>query len=518
MGNRAEVIVSRGTAGPISFGPVDGPKLFLAVLANRGEEDVPTLITSEGDFVNKFGGATRFADGDRYSVGYEVLKHFFAKQGRRCVVSRIVGASAVAALSTLVDRAGAPLDTLTITAKGAGTWGNRIDVTIADGTNADTFKLTVQAYDFDDTTLIDTEVFDNLKMVSGLLNTVNNQSRYVRLTDLASVTAAPANRPANGTYDLGTDGSAATLGVDNNAPAAADIVGTSVSGVKTGLKAFRDGGLGWGWIAAPDLDADALVVSELEAQTEPYFRQYLTSADEGATVATAQTQRAAHDSVEVGFYFPRWRVQDVRTDEIKTIPIVGLVAGVWTRVANEKGPGKNPAGLDFRLTHGLGLETQINGQPLVDSGVAETLLAAGVNPLWDPTGTGNQVMGARSATTETAWLYMNAAYLFNLIGFTAYTNLQQFIYEVADDLFFVNLRLGIRAFMVDLHAKGAFNGSIPGPNEEPDPSIHAFAVEASADLLTPVDIATGNVRVKIWYRPAGTAETILTEVAKQNEV
>lgn len=518
MGDRAEVITTRGTAGPIAFGQPGAARFFCAVLANRGEENVPVPCTSFPAFTRVFGEATKFSDGNRWSTGAEEIKKYFEKGGRQAIVTRIVGTNAVTADSTIVDQDGTPEDTITVTAKGAGTWGNRVDVTFADGTLSNTFKMTVEVYDFDDSTLLDTEVFDNLKVLSGDIAKVNNQSQYVRLTDEGSSTAAPDNRPANAAYDLGADGSAATAGVDDNAPAAALIVGTSSSGVRTGLKSFRDEGLGFGFIVAPDLDTDATVVSELQSQAASYFRQYLSATDEGANVAAAGTQRGNHDSIQVGFSYPRMKVRDALTDEVKTIPGVGFIAGAWSKVIGEKGPGKNPAGRDFRLTHALGLETQTNGQPLVDSGVAESLLAQGINPWWDADGNGPTLLGARTAGSETAWRYMAQTHLYNLIAYSARVNLQQFIYEVADPLLFQNIKLGIRAFLIDLWNAGAFNGAIPAENEDPDPAVHAFAVDCSEELLSALDKQNGNLRVKIWFRSALVAETIYVDVAKQTEL
>ena len=63
----------------------------------------------------------------------------------------------------------------------------------------------------------------------------------------------------------------------------------------------------------------------------------------------------------------------------------------------------------------------------------------------------------------------------------------------------------------------AFRGETPLPGEDPDPEVHAFGVACNEDMLSDDDKNNGVVRTEVWYRPAGTAETIYSRVAKRNE-
>jgi len=459
-------------------------------------------------FEQAFGQATRFADGTRASMGYEVLKRFFEAGGRRAWVLRIVGENAATAQLDLEDRAGAPVDTLRVKAKGPGAWIEGYKLVVADGAQAGTFKITVQT-----SASVTLEVWDNITLTVQGLARVNDGSAYIELVNLNSATASPNNLPAAGTFTY-TSGEG---GVDDNAPAAAFIVGTDSGSAKTGLKAFRRRLYGRGFVCAPDLDSDATVKTELKAQTEAFFRMWLATSAAGASSATAITDRTTNvDAFNAAYYYPRRVAKNSFADRQEAIPLVGELAALWASVVEQKGPGKAPAGSDFVISGSL--ETGAGGQPLVDEGVAELLIANGINPIWDRNGSGARVWGARTATADTAWRYLHAAYLWCLIGDTFQALLDAMTYDIADGLFFTQVRQSLRAVLVDLHRARAFRGDLPPESEQADPAQHSFDIQCDETMLSASDREQGNVRVRAWFRPAGTAETIFIELAKQSEV
>lgn len=507
MGNAVGVFVTPGTVGPLAFGADPGDSLFIALLAERGPVNVPTLLTSFGAFTALFGGPTPRTAGTQYSAGYEVLRDFFAKGGRRAYVLRIAGA-AVAAAVALDDRATPTPDViLTVTAKGPGTWANALDFVIAAGTQADTYKLTLR--DAAGDTL---EVFDNLKSDDVSCERVNAQSAYINITrDTSNTTAAPDNLPALGTFDLNDT----TAGTDDNDPTNVEIVGTVSGSARTGLETLATFRYGRGLLVAPDLDSDATVIAKLKALSLPYFRVYLTSSQEGATLSTVLTQRAAHNADGTGFWFPRIRGVDEFNNQLKTWPALGQIAAIWLQEIAAKGAAKAPAGAAFRITGGLGLERQNNGMPLITEADAEILVAAGINPIWDRDNLGACSWGGRAATTSTAWKYLACAYVYCVIGNAIRTELDKLVYEVIGEEDFSAIYLGVYRFMADLHRAGTFRGALPDPYSVPDESADAFAIQCGPEFQTVTDNANGNIRVKLWFKEALTGETFLVEVAKQ---
>lgn len=521
MGNQVGVILQRATVGPLAIGEGSGDALFLAVTAERGLANVASgvnggflgranLITNMAQYETVFGGALPTG---RYSEGYEVAKAFFSKGGRRAWIIRLVGSSAAVAADVIIqDRDGTPEDTIEIAAKGPGTWGNALDIVISDGTLSPSTEYNIQVLDGNGDEL---EFHENIRHTTAGLEAVNSRSNYIVCTLLTNATPVEADkRPATGTVNLNDT----TVGVDDNSPSAADIVGTSVSGVNKGLKLFRDKTLGRGVTVAPGLDSDSTVVSEIDAHKLTYFRLYFSCADDDASVADAITQRADHDSRFTAFYYPRAVVADELTGELKQISPCGHIVADYFRMVQQKGLSKVPAGQDFKINFVKRLQAQVNGAPLIDSGVAETLNASHVNPIWDRDGTGPKVWGARAATTDAAWKYINTAYVWTVIAERAKLGLDQVVFEAIDEVLYNNIRMGLYNMMVGLYDQGAFAGVIPSPDEVPDPAVHGFGVFADLSLMSADDVTNGNLRCEIWYRPKGTAETVYCKVARQTEV
>lgn len=506
MANNVGVFVRPGTVGPLAFGPDPGDNLFCVLLAERGPANVPTLCTSYASFERQFGGATPRTAGTAYSSGSECLRHFFRKGGKRAYVLRVVG-EAVEAVTTLEDRAGTPADILDVTAKGPGTWANNYDLVIANGSVADTYKLTILNGDGDTV-----EVWDNLLPNDTDCARVTAGSSYVRLArKTANTTAAPDNLPATGTFNLGAD----TSGTNDNDPSAAEIIGTVTGSVRTGLQALKSYRYGRGAVIAPDLDTDSTVIDELEAISLPYFRVYYSSSQEGATLTTVLTQRAAHNNTGTGFCFPRCRDLDRLTLQAKTYPATGHIIADWWREIALKGPGKAPAGAGFQIDGVPGIERAANGEPLIAEADAEVLMARHINPIWDRNGLGNCVWGGRAATSDAAWGLLSAAYLYCLIGDNVQRALDPLVYEVVGAEQFNDVYLGVYAFMAALARRGAFRGNIPDAFSVPDEANDAFAVLVGEGIQRPEDNADRIVRVRIWFKEALTAETIDVEIAKQ---
>ena len=150
--------------------------------------------------------------------------------------------------------------------------------------------------------------------------------------------------------------------------------------------------------------------------------------------------------------------------------------------------------------------------------MAEDLVANGINPIYAKENGPARVWGVRAATEDAAWQYLHAAFLWCIIGSRGKQALDQVVLDISDALFFGQVELGLYNLLADLHDQRAFRGSLVSPGETADPAIHSFGVVANESLLSVADKENGNVRSRVWYRPAGVAETIYQDIAKQNEV
>lgn len=213
------------------------PTAVTAVLGvfERGPERVPTLITSPAEFRRVYGS---FITAGR---GPELIDGFFNNGGQVAYVSRTLHytdptdnqtGTGVVATFDIIDSAA--VATLQCDAKYFGTWGNDLQVTIADATNGDVEEFDLEVIEDG----ISREIFNNVSMddtharyVETIINAIDGTgSDYITVTDLDSITAPPGDRPANITASLASGDDGLTGIVDS------DFTGDEGAG--TGFHAF----------------------------------------------------------------------------------------------------------------------------------------------------------------------------------------------------------------------------------------------------------------------------------------
>jgi phage tail sheath protein FI len=177
---------------------------FIGITA-KGVPNKATFITSWSDFVRKFG----------YLIPGSYLPYavqqFFNNGGKRCYIVRVLSdaASRAALVNLPSQELNTPArDTLRISAKGNGAWGNALAVQIEDGSSNPTreFKIIV----FNEGEVV--ELFDNLSMDPAAENYVeseiNDASEYIEVVDLYAATAltngAAVHATATSTAALGS--------------------------------------------------------------------------------------------------------------------------------------------------------------------------------------------------------------------------------------------------------------------------------------------------------------------------
>jgi len=133
------VVTTGAVAGPSAPTRAPSSTYFVAGQAERGPTDRASAIRSLAEFTDLFGGRTT------YGALYDDLVTFFQEGGSRAYVTRVVGPAATtgALASPLMDRAGTPLATLTVTAASPGAWSSAVSVKVLDGSTAGTFRIQV---------------------------------------------------------------------------------------------------------------------------------------------------------------------------------------------------------------------------------------------------------------------------------------------------------------------------------------------------------------------------------------
>jgi phage tail sheath protein FI len=386
------------------------PALSTAVVGavgvtERGPVGHAVLVTSFEEFVDTFGGFTPNSD---LALAASA---FFENGGQTLWVVRTVhysdptdGTTKTSALATLTlkDRAGTPVNTLRVDGKWDGAYGNDVTIVIGPPTSgaAAEFNLTVE-----DNGLI-AEVFPNVSMdptkpsyVETLVNHPTNGSRLIAVTDLASATAAPNNRPSVGTFGPMTGGSDGLTGLVD-----ADFVGSDAG--KTGLHALdtvqqlsilivpgrATAAVHGAMITYCEVTRDKACFAVLDPPANQSATDIVTYAESTAAIL-GLTEFAA-------IYWPRVKVLNPSSAVFGTaanlvVPPSGHLAGVYARVDSSRPGGVYipPAGIENgQLLGVIGFETD----EVLSEAKRDLVFPKRINPLTVFPGAPRHIDGART--------------------------------------------------------------------------------------------------------------------------
>jgi hypothetical protein len=326
------VLVNTVTASVGSGGdPAAAGTFFLSGLAERGSTTEPVLVRSMSEAARLLGNRVT------YGAVHDQLETFFGESGGgRAYVARVVGPAATVGTLTLTDRAATPVPTLRVDASSPGPWSSDVTVEVMDGLLANTFTIIVRFRG-------ETETYANLASPADAV-IATAASGYVRLVNLGSTTAPPANNPAVRTataLSAGTDDRAAVV--------AADYV--------TALARFGPD-LGAGLVGIPGQPYTA-VGAGIAAHIRTHNRTGATAPAAGtgvtAAAAAARALRTTTGAEHLGFFYPWVTVSDGAGGQ-RTISPEGYVAGVRARDISRRGVGHPPAGEAALARHITGLE------------------------------------------------------------------------------------------------------------------------------------------------------------------
>lgn len=210
-------------------------------------------------------------------------------------------------------------------------------------------------------------------------------------------------------------------------------------------------------------------------------------------------------SANGGLYFPYLKVPDPILNKTRELPPSGTVAGLFSRIDQNRGVWKSPAGLEALLNNVGGV---------VESGVMTdqtqgTLNPKGVNCIRTFPGVGTVVFGARTQVTENPafqqWRYVAVRRTALFIEQTLLNNLGWVVFEPNDQPLWVAIRTSIESFMLTLFNQGAFQGSKPS---------QAFQVICDSTTTTQQDINNGVVNIVVAFAPLKPAEFVIIKISQ----
>ena len=212
--------------------------------------------------------------------------------------------------------------------------------------------------------------------------------------------------------------------------------------------------------------------------------------------------RARFDSSYAALHYPWLRVVDpLRRSGVATrdIPPSGHVAGQFAATDLAVGVHKAPANVELTWVQDLTVPVNASRHGLLNS--------AGVNAIRSIPGRGIRIMGARTMSSDTSWVYVNVRRLLIMIRKAFYLSTQWAVFEPNNALTRAKLRLSIVSFLLSLWQRGALMG---------DTADAAFRVKCDDDNNTAALRDAGQMLAQILVAPSQPFEFVEVRLGRED--
>ncbi|WP_372700023.1 phage tail sheath subtilisin-like domain-containing protein [Arthrobacter sp. JSM 101049] len=181
------------------------------------------------------------------------------------------------------------------------------------------------------------------------------------------------------------------------------------------------------------------------------------------------------------------------TDRFATVPASGFVAGVMARTDRLRGVHKAPGNESVSGVVGLSRTYTTRRQDLLNP--------AGVNLIRAFPGRGTRIWGARNATDDAIWRYINVRRLFNMIETSVDRATQWVVFEPNTAQTWIRVKVSVENFLEGQWRAGALAGATPD---------QAYRVRVGlGETMTETDIDLGYIITEVAIAPAKPAEFVV---------
>lgn len=563
---RAKSIEGVGTSTTAFVGPTrKGP-----FRATTDAQEVPEMLTSFGDFERIYGGISDLAlTGNPSDTNFlaHAVRAFFNEGGSRLYVSRVVGAGAATASGAITPAGTAAAEAAAFVARFPGSLGNGVVVvrevltpvaatamanaptgtllvTGAGGTTAFHLKVGNDWHPATDPAaaaeVAATLAADTPRIVSLLVVAIDADGEDLSFEGLGFdrshpawvghvMSATPARRADHlqNMFAITIGGNVSALelhtalftgattnaagqlersialagGLDGAAPVAANY--SLALGELSGLEDISI-------VAAPGSSAyaETQAINNLliaHAESRRAYRIAVLDLPRDQTPGQARTLRGLIDSRYAAVYYP-WVVvpnplarpgrEDIPRE--LALPPSGFVSGIYARNDVERGVWKAPANEVVRGA--LRFEIDVNFAQ------QEMLNPLGVNCLRYLSGRGFRVWGARLASSDPEWKYVNVRRYFNYLESSIDRGTQWAVFEPNGERLWANVRQTIADFLYNEWRNGALLGS---KTEE------AYFVRCDRSTMTQNDLDNGRLVCLIGVAVIKPAEFVIFRIGQK---
>ena len=267
-------------------------------------------------------------------------------------------------------------------------------------------------------------------------------------------------------------------------------------GNRTGLQAFIENST-ISMIAVPGV-TDPEVVVALVAHCENLKNRFAVIDMPGDMYKTEDLirYRGLIDSTYAAMYHPWIQVLDRSTGNAGFIPPSGAIMGVYSRTDIARGVHKAPANETIFCT---GLKTNYNKDE------QDILNPEGINLIRSFPGQGIRVWGARTASSNSAFKYVNVRRLFIFVEESIKANTNWVVFEPNDQMLWQRVALTVSSFLDGLWRNGMLAGST---------ASESYFVEIGTSTMTRDDIMNGRLICNIGIAPSRPAEFVIFRVTQ----
>lgn len=521
-------------------------------LAERGaSKGAPVLITGVAEFGRKYGGyLSEYTFGDyRYLAG--AVEQFFLNGGTRCYVARVLPSDAAAAEGSLGN--------LHLRAANEGSWGNHVEVTVSpveqkkmqllekigerryrakstDGFEAGSIVKAGETYnkieslfdkevmfeeefkeDMTDDSLIPEKVVYLAEMeirvrcqgeteIYSEVNMNGNSGSYVGNVLSVSEIVVAEITPGEGIMSpaellIGAPEGSVVLsggcdGTKEQITAETFIGIDNGAGQRTGIQAFLEN-TDTSILAVPGITIPEVVVS-LVSHCENARSRFavIDMPKDYSAKEELLTYRGLIDSTYAAMYHPWIQYFDRSGKKASYFPPSGAVMGVYARTDNNRGVHKAPANETVNCT-GLNIHFTKREQDIFNP--------AGVNLIRSIPGQGIRIWGARTASSNASFKYVNIRRLFIYVEESIKANTSWVVFEPNDSTLWSRVQISITSFLETAWRNGMFAG---------DTAETSFFVEIGTSTMTQDDIQNGRLICNIGIAPSRPAEFVIFRVTQ----
>jgi phage tail sheath protein FI len=296
-------------------------------------------------------------------------------------------------------------------------------------------------------------------------------------------------------------------GGDGNRPGSAEYVGDDVDvDDKSGLKALEDledvaivavPGATFGYERAFRDEAAAIVNATIRHAERMRYRIAVLDSGEGQGISDVAAMRGTIDTTHAALYYPWITVLDPITRAELQLPPSGFVCGIYARNDVERAVWKAPA--NEVVGGAIGFERLLN------KAQQEVLNPLGVNCFRFFEGRGHRLWGARTASSDPEWKYVNLRRYFAYLENSIDRGTQWAVFEPNGERLWANVRATISDFLFNEFQNGALLG------EKPE---HAFFVTCDRSTMTQNDLDNGRLICLIGVAPTYPAEFVIFRIGQ----